>query len=454
MNFNFRRYLYIFFIIVFLIAAPSLMLYSLGYNLEPGLKLQKTGMMVVETEPKAATVYLNDKIQQKFWSSLLNREKSVIKTPAKIKYLTPGEYDVSVEIEGYWPWSKRLLVESGKTTFATDIYLFRNDDPIFIKNIDNEIFSFSPSNKYFFSLNTLGAELINLENQKTDFLPLESPQAINNSELSPVRWSSGEKKVLVSSNLFFTDNWKTKSDVDILIGSNPLNYQWAENSDNEIYYTLENKLFSFNLDSSSNKEIMNADGFVNFYSKSGNLFIVESVGEKTSLLMKDKSESKTKKILELPFSSYEFVNTEHDLLNLYDTTNKTLYLIDPYSSIRPLSEVIRGTDIYRWVSKTKLLYSTGFEIWLFDLNTLEKMLITRISENIKGLIWHPSNRNIIFSTRSNIFILELDKREKYSITKIATFDNILEIAMSIKGRIIYAVCQEADKKSLYKIFIR
>jgi len=84
-----RRILYSFFILLFLIIAPILIFYSLGYryNFIKG-NIEKTGVVFLKSFPKSAKIYLNNELQSD-------------KTPTQITNLLSNTYDVRVEKEGY-----------------------------------------------------------------------------------------------------------------------------------------------------------------------------------------------------------------------------------------------------------------------------------------------------------------------------------------------------------------
>src|SRR3989338_2860476 len=62
-NLAWRRAVYVFFIIVFLIVTPLVVLYSQGYryNFKRG-KVQKTGILIISSIPKSADIYLNNQL--------------------------------------------------------------------------------------------------------------------------------------------------------------------------------------------------------------------------------------------------------------------------------------------------------------------------------------------------------------------------------------------------------
>lgn len=94
MSLRVRRIIYLTFILIFAIATPLIILYTAGYryNLKKN-KIQKTGILILKSRPKEATIYLNEKIQKE-------------KTPARIANLLPEDYFVRVEKENFYPWQK------------------------------------------------------------------------------------------------------------------------------------------------------------------------------------------------------------------------------------------------------------------------------------------------------------------------------------------------------------
>jgi hypothetical protein len=113
------RYLFIVFgFIFFAIAAPLIVFFVGGIHYDhDSNRYEKTGIISVVSEPKKATVYLDG--------------KEVDTTPASLRFLTEGEYTVTLKKDGYFDWSKRLQVKAGKATIASDaldkIYLMKRD---------------------------------------------------------------------------------------------------------------------------------------------------------------------------------------------------------------------------------------------------------------------------------------------------------------------------------------
>ncbi|MFH0973105.1 MAG: hypothetical protein V1768_03935 [Patescibacteria group bacterium] len=114
MRYKTRQKLFILFVLIFFIITPLIILHAVGYRITLSWPikfnqiLQKTGMFIINTKPKGAIIYLNNKPQQLFFKKYFSKTESYLKTPDKIQNLLPGEYDVQLKLRGHWPWKKKV----------------------------------------------------------------------------------------------------------------------------------------------------------------------------------------------------------------------------------------------------------------------------------------------------------------------------------------------------------
>ncbi len=112
-----RRILPWVFAAVFLSVAPVLVLYTAGYRWNPKkIKVERNGTLIVDSEPNAARIYLNDR----------DTEET---TPVTIQNIRPGEYAIRIEKSGYHSWEKRLHIQAEFVTFASDMILWPEREP-------------------------------------------------------------------------------------------------------------------------------------------------------------------------------------------------------------------------------------------------------------------------------------------------------------------------------------
>jgi hypothetical protein len=99
----FRKILFYLFFALYLILCPIIILYALGYIFTPKVEegFAKTGLIHIETLPSDAFI------------SIGNRRYTE-RTPATIRNLLSGQYDVKILLRGYRPWEWKVKVEPGK----------------------------------------------------------------------------------------------------------------------------------------------------------------------------------------------------------------------------------------------------------------------------------------------------------------------------------------------------
>jgi hypothetical protein len=101
--------------LIFLIATPLIVLYVRGITYDFTTKsFVKTGILTIRSNPSSVNVYLNNRL--------------IRRSEGDINFLTPGQYQITLEKTGYQSWQKRLLISAGDVTWASpgsgDIYLY------------------------------------------------------------------------------------------------------------------------------------------------------------------------------------------------------------------------------------------------------------------------------------------------------------------------------------------
>lgn len=447
MSLKFRRFLYITFITAFLIIAPIIMLYAAGYKIsKTGINFQKTGMFILDTNPRGAKIYINGKLQQSFIKKIFFQNKSDITTPAKIKNLLPDEYNIKLELDGYWSWQKKLPIYSGASTFAENINLFKKDLPILIQQAKTGKLVLPPQKNKLISINSNQLTLIDLITEEQ----ITATTSITKS--SNFYWTSDSTKLLIDKLIIDTNDLNQKIDLSQLLKDDSGNFKIINN---RLYYQNQDNLFYFDLQTNISERIISGQLFNDFLIKDDYVYLLTNLKNSVKLNIFKIGSNQIIRTINLPPSiNYQFINPEHKLLNIYDESSQILYLIDPLlASPYTLIETIHYIKYGLWINENKLLYINDFEIWSFDLASKEKTLITRISDTIHGIIWHPSNNYIIYSTSQSINTIELDEREKRNITELVKFDNISPPVIDKEGKILYFYAKIGNQEGLYKLAI-
>ncbi len=433
MTLKVRRILSIIFIILFLVMTPAIMLYAAGYRLgNNGLSIQKTGMFIIDSRPKGAKIYIDGELQ-KTWPN------SIITTPAKIKNLLPKEYELKLELDGYWSWQKKLVVKPGASTFAENIYLFKNDLPVQILPADIESIRLWSGKNQSIILSKNLITFLNLNDESQKIIQRDKLVAKN------IFFSKDQNKIVIDNYLYNLINLNSSINLKNF-NINSFNYKW---DDNILYY--QDKLSIYKLEENNKPiKIVNNKIFNDYLVKNNYLYLIIETKQGFDLEIIDIDSGKNLKNINLPAAgNYSFINTENNLLNIYDKNHKTLFLINPMSTFEPLVAVINNLKTASWNDSNSLVYSNDFEIWLYDLSSKNKTLITRISDTITNAIMHPSKDYIIYSTEKTINTIELDERDKKNVNELVKFDSVNSFILT-NGDILYFSGKIGNSEGLYK----
>ena len=428
MTITHRRILYSLFFLAFFITAPIVILWAQGYRYNFNQhRLQKTGVLFLESKPSRAEIYLNNKLQN-------------IKTTARLKNLLPDEYLVEIKKDGFQSWQKKLKVEQGQTTFAQYIRLFKSESET--KNILNqEIIINSPvinSNLalVFKQNNQNQLAVFNLENKK-----LTKLTALN---FTP-------KKIILSPNsefILLTTPYLEKLIFDIkqqkiinftnLTKQNILKVNWPTNERNDILFLqTSNKLLKTNLVSKKSINLLNFS-ILDFYLSNNSIYFLQKTSSQILLNKVELNDLKNISLITtLPISNnYEFQKSSNKHLSLLDKKNNIFYLINLEDNQK---EIFPEIDYINWsLNEKTILLANNFEILVYDLEKQEKNLIVRLSQKINKIHWYPIATHILYSTKNTIKAVEHINTEKYFNVLIEQ-DNIQDFFINKNGDKIYFI---------------
>jgi hypothetical protein len=107
-----RRFLFYFFLLVYIVLCPLIILHVLGYNLQLSGKrlIQATGDLYIASFPPGARLFVDSKEYSKL-------------TPTSVLDLPPGPHELALSLQDYIPWIHTVTIEEGKTSVLRDILL-------------------------------------------------------------------------------------------------------------------------------------------------------------------------------------------------------------------------------------------------------------------------------------------------------------------------------------------
>lgn len=392
-----RKILFWIFVIIFFLAAPTLVLYSQGYRVnwppQPSQKMiVKTGGLFIKALPKQANLYINGDFIKKtdfFFGSTL------------VENLLPRTYKVELKKDNYQTWEKNLNIAEGQVTEAKQIILFPQSitPTIIARNILS--FWISPN----------GQKIAIMAN--------------NNNGWEMELYETAQN---VTSRLFSSDNLPKEASIKDLKWTDDslsLNFQVAQNGQIN-YYSVNTE----NTPSIPIKTILAEtapiDALCSFKSEvdlfyiNQNGFVVkkESLTSQTTQVSGDSLPVGKNSTCSLwLYNGYIFAKMDSDLYELAPNSKQFQKIFSDIAS-----DIILSPD------GAKIAWSSNSEIWVMYLkdktdqpqkNAGDQVFIARMSKKISDLQWFNSDY-LIFASGQEIRTAEIDNRDKINIAAIFT----------------------------------
>lgn len=457
MNLRYRRVIYFGFILLFLIFTPFVLLYTAGYslNLKKG-QLVKTGILYVDSKPKAATILINGKERGK--------------TPLRFTKLLPDNYFVEVKKDGYYSWQKDVEIKSNLTEFMEDIILFKNVLPTNLIAGKINIFSTSPDKKYFlysiYQENNEELRLLNIKNNEDTLIK----KFLNhkNNPLELVGWSTIQGKVIIKEKLqdfnnYFVYNAGSQELKEIMniTRTNFNKLDWGLENDVYLYGATTDGLYQFDLEKNSVQKII-SEKIINFSFNGNTLYYLSQskndvfLNKKIFGVQANAQPDEIQKIKLPTGSKFVLQKSKKGYIVILDQKNNDLFIISENSfNDKNIENNIILQDKANQISwsddSSMILYNNDFEIWTFDLNTKQKNLVTRYSEIITQAIWYPGNKYIIFNLNNKIQAIESLPYKQRNEIKLAEMPEIANINMDAQGKNLYFTAKAGNQQGIYQL---
>ena len=435
MNMTVRRIIAAVFIISFAISAPLLLLYASGYRYSlKKAKLEKTGALVIKSEPSGAKIFLNE-------------EEMPDQSPARIGNILPDDYLITVEKENYYSWTKTLAIKTQETTFAENIILFKKAVPELAADQPIRWWNFSPSGKFaLYAVTEFSKNYLFLHNLATGKARLLSDADYALDHIIAV-WNKDDKLVLIANRtgaaIFSTSLPKQTAQIDFAdFDSAPTNFRWSQTESARLNFQIGNALYEylFSTDKSLLLFTLPTSGeLLDYLVAAHTLFVVEKirdqavltkyplVGEKKGL---DKS-------LNLDSDHFLLLGLYRDRLALQNTEDSSFTIASPN-----LDQVLYhspGIKHFNFLAEqNSLLLQGDQEIIILDLtqSNLSPKIITRYSQDVMAARWHQ-RANYIYALQSgDLYIIELDDRSGRFTLKLPASD-VIDFTVTPDDKTLY-----------------
>ncbi|TSD02080.1 MAG: hypothetical protein Athens071424_204 [Parcubacteria group bacterium Athens0714_24] len=270
-----RRLVLILCFLFFVVASPVVLLYTMGYRWDSGLKLYGTGGLYIASSVSGSKIFVNNKEE---------KETGFLQNDLFLQSLMPGKYSVLITKDDYWPWSKKLAVKEKLVTEARAFMVPSNPNG---KIILRENFSPLESSQYEEILNILNNLKKPLDKKATDAQKDLYYSRLSSNSKEKIWWDPQTNKIwaewLSDSNslpYFFCDDKNCSSQLLIYeLKTLIKNIDFYPNRKDLIIFAMQNSIYAIEIDGRGGRNIQpvykGKDPIFTVYSKDNFLYILD-----------------------------------------------------------------------------------------------------------------------------------------------------------------------------------
>lgn len=363
----------------FVLSVPLVLLHTAGYRINIRTRrLEHTGLMIVRSTPREATIILDGVRQEPT-------------TPARLVGLLPRGYRVRLEKEGYRAWEKNVTVASNRTTFIDDVLLFPDRLPERVHDMDASAVHTGPDGTLLWAASVPGFTEIWLEERNAE-PKIATRVPTSAADSAEVLWSRTGNSLVVTFGaapghaVYITRTGGLRSR-SIDTPQTPLTSSaWTDPPQDELAYILNRRLYF--LSNEAEPIPFGTEPADTVWYADGTYFVGQSSTSTLNITALAPNGSLLRTVASIPVHRAQFIPSHSGTLTLGD--GRRLWVIDAQSG-----ETILETDAQKatWSASTAdlLLYWTDFELWSFQLSTRQRTLLTRFGSPIRDAAWYPGD---------------------------------------------------------------
>ncbi len=419
-------------VVCFFVAAPVLVLYSMGYRVDfAKMKITATGGIYVRTFPIAGQIIVDSKISGK---------PNIFSNSFFIQSLLPSPHTVLVKKDGYYDYFKTIPVQENQVTKLENVLLFKKILTFGELADKVDYFSVAPNNQNFTTA-TVGAKDITFSYFSFDAIGQDKTFSIPQiGKISDIKWFDDSSRAIIiveNKNIvsyYLLDSTLLKPTATLLsyldknaqqISFNPQNSQELFFIKNDVLYSAKNGKVSPVLNgtlaykiSGGNILWLSTDELLYSSDLSGKL--IEQITDKKATI------GSIKNYAILSLSGKTFLQAD-DSLFLLNQSTKTLENIAPPATDYKISASPDNKNLALYNNNKIYLYSFSRSEGSPEYNEIF------LGTNIADCQW-LNNDYIVFTSEDKIIISEIDYRGNInSVTLLQTINISPDITIYIKN---------------------
>ncbi len=430
-----QRKIYLYFLyplatIAFIILSIFFILSAKGYVFvyDDGIKVEKTGMIIVSTNPTGAQIYLDGKNQSKSTVPFLS---------TNLNNLKKGKYTLSLEKNGFYKWQKELSVYPEMVTWANYALLFSKNPKVEKTSFTGKLVGSMDSGDNKSSvLLTQNAdnELIylvnNSDDSKTDIFETAKMKPEERiSGISIIAWSDDRRNLLVRGMkgpdaqyyLINTEN-KSAQNISGTFLANLDGVKFNPSNSDEAFALEGGILSKINFSSKSLQKFTEQNIIYYTLSQDGNIYYIQQDKNGTRSLWQAKTDFTGKAIITdgIPLSDgYDMKISSQNQRVALRTKDNTLYLITQEDNKEML--IVMGKDIseFEWSPDgNRIIYKNNESVKDFELVDYKKESREYLITNGNGLTkftWYDNDHLLAEKADGRIEVMDFDGENEINL---------------------------------------
>ncbi|MDO8490210.1 MAG: PEGA domain-containing protein [bacterium] len=347
------------------------------YSVQKGV-IERTGEISIDSKPKGARVMIDDVAPVNFLGRLEGKKE--VLTPARIKTVLSGQYRVTIEKDGFFPWKGRVMVLPGRAAVLSGVELLPRPSEVIVP-IRATIVQIIPMSGSRFVYRTEDGHIGVYDSRAKVVESLFDPH----EKVVSLLVSPSGKKVFVEGEKHF---WIVRNDGRLLATAIPIgllkSFAWSHADG---LYALDVRGVVF----FSEKNIAFVHALSGLYAHmyvDEKLTTIDRTGAvQTYTFGKPDHPIRTSFSLKKAPSGV-LISGEGRFFVFSDARHDNLVLVDKTNPIQPFETISRAHSI-RWLNSTTGIAWDDFEASMVSIDNagnVSTSLITRQSEQIRDVV--------------------------------------------------------------------
>lgn len=437
-----RRLLFWCFVTVFIILAPTLVLYTSGYNVQLG-RLVGTGILSLATMPKDALIILDGTPTDRT-------------TPSLIKRLRPRQYDLRLVKDGYVPFEGSVNIRPRETAFLEDVVLWLDAEPVL--ETSSNIVRVPSSNKDAF------ASLVESKTWTEAWIePVENGTrtlvarfAGARSNVIEITWSPDGSHILLKNGerewiVVPAEGGRTLSLRDYF--SLPiLNAEWDAGRGSSILARTSAGMWRMHADSGALTRLQISQT-ISVISLGEDMLSVRE--ESVRAVVERTRGANAKEIIAvLPPGSYAFAESRGPLIQLVEAKHRRVILLDAENTDQPILLNVEAERTAWSPDERSFLWSDNINVHLFTLRDKQDRIVARANKPITAMAWHPSSSALVVASADGLFAYDLHSILENKPVSLSKARDVSQLFIDRRGQYLFFLGTTEAGYGLYRQDIR